>query len=184
VPSALEESLLSLKKAGPGPRRAPCCSRASRTQSSIDNSGCSWDSPGKRPSTPESGRRSAGGQLTASRQINKVDLSWLPTIGELSQNVPIHHAMSATDAVPLLMKSQKLRGGHIINSGSVSADASRLDSALYRRQARDHPSYRVPFADSRKSDIDCAQIDVGNAATEMSERMATGVLQANGHNHG
>jgi len=42
----------------------------------------------------------------------------------------------------------------------------------------------VLFAAGRKSDIACGQIDIGNAATEMSERMAAGVLQANGHNHG
>src|SRR5947207_7698402 len=56
--------------------------------------------------------------------------------------------------------------------------------ALYRHQARDRLYYPVPFADGRNSDIACGQIDIGNAATEMSERMAAGVLQANGHNHG
>jgi len=80
-----------------------------------------------------------------------------------------------------LMKSQQPRGGRIINNGSISAYAPRPDSAPYT--ATKHAITGLTKStslDGRKYDIACSQIDIGNAATEMAERMAKGVPQANG----
>jgi len=79
------------------------------------------------------------------------------------------------------MKSQNPRGGRIINNGSISAHAPRPNSAPYT--ATKHAITGLTKSaslDGRKYDIACGQIDIGNAATEMAARMATGVPQANG----
>jgi NAD(P)-dependent dehydrogenase (short-subunit alcohol dehydrogenase family) len=80
-----------------------------------------------------------------------------------------------------LMKAQDPRGGRIINNGSISAHAPRPNSAPYT--ATKHAITGLTKStslDGRKYDIACGQIDIGNAATEMAARMATGVPQANG----
>lgn len=80
-----------------------------------------------------------------------------------------------------IMKSQNPHGGRIINNGSISAHASRPDSAPYT--ATKHGVMGLTKAtslDGRKYDIACGQIDIGNASTEMAERMKKGVPQANG----
>ena len=80
-----------------------------------------------------------------------------------------------------LMKSQTPRGGRIINNGSISATAPRPNSAPYT--ATKHAITGLTKStslDGRKYDIACGQIDIGNAATEMTARMVNGVLQANG----
>jgi NAD(P)-dependent dehydrogenase (short-subunit alcohol dehydrogenase family) len=80
-----------------------------------------------------------------------------------------------------IMKSQNPRGGRIINNGSISAHAPRPNSAPYT--ATKHGVMGLTKAtslDGRKYDIACGQIDIGNAATEMAERMKQGVPQANG----
>jgi len=80
-----------------------------------------------------------------------------------------------------IMKDQQPRGGRIINNGSISAHAPRPNSAPYT--ATKHGVMGLTKAtslDGRKYDIACGQIDIGNAATEMAERMKKGVLQANG----
>jgi len=80
-----------------------------------------------------------------------------------------------------LMKSQQPMGGRIINNGSISAHAPRPNSAPYT--ATKHAVTGLTKStslDGRKYDIACGQIDIGNAATAMTERMALGVLQANG----
>ncbi len=80
-----------------------------------------------------------------------------------------------------LMKSQEPRGGRIINNGSISAHAPRPNSAPYT--ATKHALTGLTKAtalDGRKYDIACGQIDIGNAATELTARMARGVPQANG----
>lgn len=80
-----------------------------------------------------------------------------------------------------MMKSQSPRGGRIINNGSISAHAPRPDSAPYT--ATKHAITGLTKStslDGRKYDIACGQIDIGNAATDMAARMATGVPQANG----
>ncbi|MEO6362944.1 MAG: SDR family oxidoreductase [Caldimonas sp.] len=81
----------------------------------------------------------------------------------------------------VLMKSQSPRGGRIINNGSISAHAPRPFSSPYT--ATKHAITGLTKAtslDGRPFDIACGQIDIGNAATEMTERMKKGVPQADG----
>ena len=79
------------------------------------------------------------------------------------------------------MKTQEPRGGRIINNGSISAHAPRPDSAPYTATKHAITGLTKSISlDGRKHDIACGQIDIGNAATEMSERMTNGVRQANG----
>ena len=80
-----------------------------------------------------------------------------------------------------LMKAQSPRGGRIINNGSISAYAPRPFSAPYT--ATKHAITGLTKAtslDGRAHDIACGQIDIGNAASEMTQRMTTGVPQADG----
>lgn len=80
-----------------------------------------------------------------------------------------------------LMKAQAPRGGRIINNGSISATAPRPNSAPYT--ATKHAITGLTKStslDGRKYDIACGQIDIGNAATDMTVRMAEGIPQANG----
>ncbi len=80
-----------------------------------------------------------------------------------------------------LMKQQTPRGGRIINNGSISAYVPRPNSAPYT--ATKHAMTGLTKStslDGRKYDIACGQIDIGNAATDMTVRMARGVPQANG----
>jgi NAD(P)-dependent dehydrogenase (short-subunit alcohol dehydrogenase family) len=80
-----------------------------------------------------------------------------------------------------IMKSQTPMGGRIINNGSISAVAPRPNSAPYT--ATKHAVTGLTKStslDGRKYNIACGQIDIGNAATEMTARMAAGVPQANG----
>jgi NAD(P)-dependent dehydrogenase (short-subunit alcohol dehydrogenase family) len=80
-----------------------------------------------------------------------------------------------------LMKTQSPRGGRIINNGSISAHAPRPFSAPYTATKHAITGLtRATSLDGRAHDIACGQIDIGNAATEMTERMAKGILQANG----
>ena len=80
-----------------------------------------------------------------------------------------------------LMKSQTPMGGRIVNNGSISAHAPRPNSAPYTSTKHAITGLtRSTSLDGRKYDIACGQIDIGNAATEMTARMAEGVPQANG----
>jgi NAD(P)-dependent dehydrogenase (short-subunit alcohol dehydrogenase family) len=80
-----------------------------------------------------------------------------------------------------LMRDQDPRGGRIINNGSISAYTPRPNSAPYTATKHAVTGLTKSTAlDGRKYDIACSQIDIGNAATELTERMALGVLQANG----
>jgi NAD(P)-dependent dehydrogenase (short-subunit alcohol dehydrogenase family) len=80
-----------------------------------------------------------------------------------------------------LMKDQQPRGGRIINNGSLSAHVPRPNSAPYTATKHAITGLtRSTSLDGRKYDVACGQIDIGNAATELTERMAQGVAQANG----
>jgi len=73
------------------------------------------------------------------------------------------------------------RGGRIINNGSISAHAPRPNSAPYTATKHAITGLtKCTSLDGRKYDIACGQIDIGNAATEMTSKMATGVSQADG----
>jgi NAD(P)-dependent dehydrogenase (short-subunit alcohol dehydrogenase family) len=80
-----------------------------------------------------------------------------------------------------MMKAQNPRGGRIINNGSISAHVPRPHSAPYTATKHAITGLtRSISLDGRPYDIACSQIDIGNAATEMTEKMTAGVLQANG----
>lgn len=80
-----------------------------------------------------------------------------------------------------VMKSQTPRGGRIINNGSISATTPRPNSIAYTSTKHAVQGLtKTASLDGRKYDIAVGQIDIGNAATEMAQRMATGVIQANG----
>ncbi len=80
-----------------------------------------------------------------------------------------------------IMKAQTPRGGRIINNGSISAHAPRPFSSPYTSTKHAITGLTKSTAlDGRAYDIACGQIDIGNAATPMTERMKTGVLQPNG----
>ncbi len=80
-----------------------------------------------------------------------------------------------------MMKAQQPRGGRIINNGSISAHAPRPNSAPYTATKHAITGLTKCISlDGRKYDIACGQIDIGNAATELTERMAAGIIQADG----
>src|SRR5207244_9268960 len=80
-----------------------------------------------------------------------------------------------------IMKSQDPHGGRIINNGSISAHVPRPNSAPYTATKHAITGLTKCISlDGRKHDIACGQIDIGNAATEMTERMTAGVAQADG----
>src|SRR5882762_7275638 len=80
-----------------------------------------------------------------------------------------------------LMKQQEPKGGRIINNGSISAYAPRPNSAPYTATKHAITGLTKSISlDGRPHNIACSQIDIGNAATEMTDRMAAGVPQANG----
>ena len=88
--------------------------------------------------------------------------------------------LCAQEAIKL-MKAQQPRGGRIINNGSISAHAPRPNSAPYTATKHAITGLTKCIAlDGRKYDIACSQIDIGNAATDMTARMASGVPQADG----
>ncbi len=79
------------------------------------------------------------------------------------------------------MKAQVPRGGRIVNNGSISAHAPRPNSAPYTSTKHAITGLtRSTALDGRKYDIACGQIDIGNAATDMTGQMAVGVAQADG----
>ena len=80
-----------------------------------------------------------------------------------------------------LMKDQAPQGGRIINNGSISAHAPRPNSAPYTSTKHAITGLTKSLSlDGRKYNIACGQIDIGNAMTTLSARMAKGVMQANG----
>ena len=96
-------------------------------------------------------------------------------------DVNLTGAFLCTQQAFRLMKAQHPGGGRIINNGSISAYAPRPNSAPYT--ATKHAITGLTKAtslDGRKYNIACGQIDIGNAATPMTARFATGTLQASG----
>jgi NADP-dependent 3-hydroxy acid dehydrogenase YdfG len=80
-----------------------------------------------------------------------------------------------------MMKSQQPQGGRIINNGSISAYVPRPHSAPYTSTKHAITGLTKSISlDGRAYDIACGQIDIGNAATEMSARLGVGALQPNG----
>jgi NAD(P)-dependent dehydrogenase (short-subunit alcohol dehydrogenase family) len=86
-----------------------------------------------------------------------------------------------TQAAFRMMKEQNPSGGRIINNGSISAHTPRPHSAPYTATKHAITGLtRSTALDGRRYNIACGQIDIGNAATELTARMQSGVLQASG----
>ena len=79
------------------------------------------------------------------------------------------------------MKEQRPQGGRIINNGSISSHVPRPESAPYTASKHAVTGLTKTLSlDGRKYNICCGQIDIGNAASDMTQRMAKGVKQASG----
>jgi NAD(P)-dependent dehydrogenase (short-subunit alcohol dehydrogenase family) len=96
-------------------------------------------------------------------------------------DVNLTGAFLCTQEAFRVMKAQVPRGGRIINNGSISAYVPRPNSAPYTATKHAITGLtRSTSLDGRKYDIACGQIDVGNADTPLTQKMKTGVPQANG----
>jgi NAD(P)-dependent dehydrogenase (short-subunit alcohol dehydrogenase family) len=96
-------------------------------------------------------------------------------------DVNLTGAFLCTQQAFRLMKAQNPRGGRIINNGSISATTPRPNSAPYTATKHAITGLTKSTAlDGRNFDIACGQIDIGNAASEMTQKISTGVVQANG----
>jgi NAD(P)-dependent dehydrogenase (short-subunit alcohol dehydrogenase family) len=90
-------------------------------------------------------------------------------------------AFLCTQEAVRMMKAQEPRGGRIINNGSISADRPRPHSAPYTATKHAITGLtKSTILDGRPFDITAGQVDIGNAATEMTQRMTQGVLQPDG----
>ena len=96
-------------------------------------------------------------------------------------DVNLTGAFLCTQAAFALMKRQTPAGGRIINNGSISAHTPRPNSAPYTATKHAMTGLTKAIAlDGRAHGIACGQIDIGNAGTDMTARMADGVLQPDG----
>lgn len=117
------------------------------------------------------------GIFTKSASLEDVDFAqW-----KASVDVNLSGAFLCTQEAFRIMKAQTPGGGRIINNGSISAHVPRPNSVAYT--ATKHAITGLTKStslDGRKYNIACGQIDIGNAATDMTEKMEKGILQANG----
>lgn len=96
-------------------------------------------------------------------------------------NVNLTGVFLCTQHAFRVMKAQSPQGGRIINNGSISAHVPRPNSSPYTATKHAVTGLtRATSLDGRKYNIACGQIDIGNAATDMTERMTEGVPQADG----
>ena len=116
---------------------------------------------------------------TGSPPVNLEDLTyeqWKAVV-----DVNLTGAFLCTQEAFRIMKSQQPMGGRIINNGSISAQVPRPNSAPYTSTKHGMTGLtKSTSLDGRKYNIACGQIDIGNAETEMTSRMKTGILQPNG----
>ncbi|MBL8689274.1 MAG: SDR family oxidoreductase [Rhodospirillaceae bacterium] len=111
--------------------------------------------------------------------INMEDLTYEQWMAVVQTNLT--GPFLCTQEAIKIMKDQTPRGGRIINNGSISAHTPRPNSAPYTATKHAIQGLTKSTAlDGRKYDIACGQVDVGNAATEMTERMQKGILQPTG----
>jgi NAD(P)-dependent dehydrogenase (short-subunit alcohol dehydrogenase family) len=107
------------------------------------------------------------------------DLAWDRWNGVIGSIV--HGTFLCTQQAFRIMKEQKPMGGRIINNGSISAHVPRPQSIAYTTAKHAVTGLtKSTSLDGRKYDISCSQIDVGNALTEMTQRMTRGVPQPSG----
>jgi NAD(P)-dependent dehydrogenase (short-subunit alcohol dehydrogenase family) len=96
-------------------------------------------------------------------------------------DVNLNGAFLCAQAAVRIMKAQEPKGGRIINNGSISANVPRPNATPYTATKHALSGLTKSLAlDGRAHNIACSQIDIGNAATELSAPMAAGILQANG----
>jgi len=101
---------------------------------------------------------------------------WLEVV-----NINLNAMFLCSQEAVRIMKAQQPKGGRIINNGSISAHAPRPNTIAYTATKHAVTGLTKSISlDGRQHDIACGQIDIGNAATEMTERMTRGVQQANG----
>lgn len=104
------------------------------------------------------------------------DENWIAVV-----NVNLNGAFFCAREAVRMMKQQDPRGGRIINNGSISAHTPRPNSAPYTSTKHAITGLTKSISlDGRPWNIACGQIDIGNAATEMTERMQQGIVQADG----
>ena len=117
------------------------------------------------------------GMGSPARTINEIPLDeWNAVVG-----VNLHGAFFCARAAFAQMRGQEPQGGRIINNGSISAHVPRPGSTPYTTTKHAITGLtRSLSLDGRRFNIACGQIDIGNAASEMTERMADGVPQADG----
>jgi NAD(P)-dependent dehydrogenase (short-subunit alcohol dehydrogenase family) len=107
------------------------------------------------------------------------DLAWERWKAVVDTN--LNGTFLCTQEAYRMMKEQRPMGGRIINNGSISAHAPRPQSIAYTSTKHAITGLTKSVSlDGRKYDIACGQIDIGNALTEMTQRMTRGVPQANG----
>jgi len=114
--------------------------------------------------------------------VSNVPLDELP-IAELKSILDINllGSMLCARAAFRVMRKQEPQGGRIVNNGSISASTPRPFSAPYTATKHAITGLTKSLAlDGRAYNIAASQIDIGNAATDMTQRMATGILQADG----
>jgi NAD(P)-dependent dehydrogenase (short-subunit alcohol dehydrogenase family) len=117
------------------------------------------------------------GMASPSREVHEVPLAEWQAVVDLN----LTGAFLCTREAFGIMRTQRPGGGRIINNGSISAHAPRPGSVAYT--ATKHAITGLTKAtalDGRAYDIACGQIDIGNAATDMTQTMSEGVLQADG----
>ena len=117
------------------------------------------------------------GMGTPAKPIDELSVEqWLQVVG-----VNLTGSFLCARQAFALMRRQTPGGGRIINNGSISAHAPRPGSIAYTSTKHAITGLTKSLSlDGRPFDISCGQIDIGNAATEMTERMTGGVPQANG----
>jgi NAD(P)-dependent dehydrogenase (short-subunit alcohol dehydrogenase family) len=117
------------------------------------------------------------GTFGPSGEVDEIPVdAWLATVA-----VNLTGAFLCARAAVAAMKAQDPRGGRIINNGSVSAHAPRPGSAAYTATKHALTGLTKSLAlDGRPHGIACGQIDIGNAATEMTAGFARGARQADG----
>ena len=118
----------------------------------------------------------AGGNVPAT---NFGDMTWDQWNKVVAVN--LNGMFICANAAFRMMRDQTPRGGRIINNGSVSAFTPRPGSSAYTATKHAVTGLTKSIAlDGRQFDIACGQVNIGNAATPMTTRMAKGVIQANG----
>src|SRR5690606_15529561 len=117
------------------------------------------------------------GTFAQGRPLDELELDDWQRVIDVNLTGPF---LCAREAVRI-MKAQQPKGGRIINNGSISAQVQRPMSSPYT--ATQHASSWLTKSislDGRADNIACSQIDIGNAATDFTAKMASGILQASG----